>query len=146
MGKKDIFFDLRQLTNLIWQWRVTWRKLNLSCTYFNSLEGQESCDSLVKNDFLRATFRKFGTSCDHIRKNTEASRNCCIIYLKSKHSCEHCIYKENWLNSKPEEIWYLFVCAFISLLLLLFLTIVFICFCHVDPNWFPYVLCTLNLA
>ena len=84
---KDIFYNLRQLTQ---------RKLNLSCTYFNSLEGQESCNSLVKNNFVRATFQKFVS--DSIRKNIEASRNCCIIYLKSKHLYKHCIYNESWLK------------------------------------------------
>ena len=55
MGKKDIFYDLRQVTNLLWQLPATWRKLNLSRTCFNSSEGQESCDSLAKNNFVRAT-------------------------------------------------------------------------------------------
>ena len=29
--------------------------------YFNSAELQNGCDSLAKNNFVRATFRKFGT-------------------------------------------------------------------------------------
>ena len=32
-----------------------------SQTYFNSPELQNSPDSLAKNNFVRATFRKFGT-------------------------------------------------------------------------------------
>ena len=59
------------------------RKLNLSRTCFNPSEGQESCDSLAKNNFVRPTFWKFGAMCDCLRKNAEAFRNCCIIYLKS---------------------------------------------------------------
>ena len=58
-----------------------WRKLNLSCTCFNYSEGQESHDSLAKNNFVRATFWKYGAVCDRLRKNVEASRNCCIVYL-----------------------------------------------------------------
>ena len=61
-------------------------------TCFNSSEGQESCHSLAINNFVRATFQKFGVVCDCVRKNAAASRNCCMIYLKSKHLCEHCIY------------------------------------------------------
>ena len=66
----------------------------------NSPEGQESRDSLAINNFVSATFWAFGTICDCIRKNTKASRNCCVIYLKSKHFHEHCIYNESWLNNK----------------------------------------------
>ena len=131
MEKKVFFYDLRQL---LWQWCATWRKLNLSCTCFNSSEGQVSCDSLAKINFLRANFHKFGAVCDRIRKNAEASENCCIIYLKSKHLREHCIYNESWINSKTEKAWPLSVCPFILLLLLMFYTIVFVCHCHVDPN------------
>ena len=54
--KKDVFYDLRELTNFLWQWRTTWRMLDLSRTCFNSSEGQESCGSLVKNNFVRAFF------------------------------------------------------------------------------------------
>ena len=64
---------------------------------------------------MRATFQKFGAVCDRVWKNTKASRNFCIIYLKSKHLCKHCIYNESWLNNKTEKVWHLFVCAFISL-------------------------------
>ena len=46
---------------------------------FNSFEGQRSCDSLAKNNFVRAAFQKFGAMCDHVRKNAEASRNCYVI-------------------------------------------------------------------
>ena len=143
MGKKDIFYDLRQVTNLLWQWPATWRKLNLSCTCFNSSEGQESCDSLAKNNIARTAFRKFGVVCDRVRKNAEASRNCCIIYIKSKHSFEHCIYSEIWLNNKTEKVWHLLVCPFMLLLLvIMFYTIAFVCRRHVDPNGFPYLLRT----
>ena len=107
--KKGIYYDLRQLTNFLWQWRTTWRKMNLSHTYFNSPDGQKSCDSLAKNNFVRATFRKFVGVCDCISKNAEASRNCCVIYQKSKHSREHCIYNGSWLNNKTEKVWHLFV-------------------------------------
>ena len=65
---------------------------------FNSPEGQESCDSLAENNFAWATFRKFGAMCGCVRKNAEASRNCCLIYLKSKHSHEHCFLKSNFKN------------------------------------------------
>ena len=99
--KKDVFYNLRKLTNLLWQWHAMWRKLNLCCICFNSSEGQESCDSLAKNNFGRATFWKFGTVCDRVTKNSEASRNFCNIYLKSKHSHEHCIWKLiKWLKRK----------------------------------------------
>ena len=143
--KKRCFYNLRQLSNLLWQWCATWRKLNLSHTCFNSSEVQESCDSLAKINFVRATFQKFGAMCDHIRKNTEASRNCCIIYLKSKHSCEHCIYNESGLNNKTEKVWHLFIYPFILLLLLMFYVIVFICCSYVDPNEFPYLLVSHTL-
>ena len=133
MGKKDIFYDLRQVTNLLWQWPATWRKLNLSRTCFNSSEGQESCDSLPKNNFVRATFWKFGAMCDCIRKNAEASRNCCIIYLKSKHLHEHCIYNESWLNNKTEKVWHLF-----GLSLYFIATVgnvLYNCLCLPSPCW-----------
>ena len=98
-------------------------------------------DSLAKNNFVRATFQKFGVVCDCIRKNTQVSRNCCIIYLKSKHFHEHCIHNESWLNNKKWKSWHLFVSAFISLLLLImFFTIFFVCHRHLDPNRFPYLL------
>ena len=35
---------------------------------FNSSERQESCDSLAKNNLVRAAFQKFGAMCDRIRK------------------------------------------------------------------------------
>ena len=141
-GKKDVSYHLRLLTNLPWQWHAMWRKPNLSCTCFNSSESQESCDSLAKINFVKATFRKFDAMHDHI-KNAEASRNYCIIYRKSKHSCKHCIYyNESWLNNKTKKVWHLFVCPFILLLLLIFYTIVFVCCCHIDPKGFPYLLCT----
>ena len=102
-GKKDVSYHLRLLTNLPWQWHAMWRKPNLSCTCFNSSESQESCDSLAKINFVKATFRKFDAMHDHI-KNAEASRNYCIIYRKSKHSCKHCIYyNESWLNNKTKR-------------------------------------------
>ena len=82
LKKKDVFYNLKQLTNLLWQWYTT---LHESCTCFNSSEGQESCDSLAKINFVRAAFWIFGAVCDRIRKNAEASRNYCIIYLKSKY-------------------------------------------------------------
>ena len=102
-GEKNVFYDLKQLTYLLWQWRTMWRKLNRSRTCFNYSESQESCDSLAKINFMRATFQKFGAVCDHVRKNAEASRNYWVIYLKSKHSREHCIYNESWLNNKIEK-------------------------------------------
>ena len=142
-GKKEIFYDLRWLTNLLWQWCTTWRKLNLSRTCFYSSEVQESCDSLAKNNFVRAAFQKFDAVYGRIRKNAEAFRNCCIIYLKSKHLHEHCIYNESWLNKNTEKVWHLFVCPFILLPLLMFYRIDFVCCCHVDPNGFPYLLCLL---
>ena len=117
-------------------WCAMWGKLNLSQTYFNSPEGQKSCDSLAKGNFVRATFWKFGAMCGNLWKNTKASRNCCIIYLNSH---KHCIYNESWLNNKTEKLWHLFVCAFISLLLLLFSKIVFVCRHHVDSNRFSYI-------
>ena len=123
--KKDFFLNLRQLTNLLWQWCAMWRKLNLSCTYCKSPEGQDSCNSLAKNYCVRATFWEFGVMRDRVRRNTKTSRKCCIIYLKSKHSYKHCIYNKSWLNNKTEKIWHLFVCALISLLLLTFFTIVY---------------------
>ena len=114
----------QSITSLLWQWRITWRKLKLPHTYFNSPEDQESCDSLAKNNFV----------CDCVWKNTKASRNCPMIYLKSKHSCKHCIFHESWLYNKTEKVWHLFAYAFISLLLLMFFKIVFIFHRHVDPN------------
>ena len=48
--------------------------------YFS--EGQEKSDSLAKNNFVKATFQKFVKDA---KKNAKASRNCCIIYLKSEH-------------------------------------------------------------
>ena len=105
--KKDVFCDLRQLANLLGQWLTTWRKLNLSCTHFNSPAGQESCDSLAKNNFVRPAFWKFSAVCDYVWKNTEASRNSCVIYLKSKHLCKHCIYDQSLLNNKTEKVWHL---------------------------------------
>ena len=121
-----------------------WRKLNLSRTHFNFSEDQESCDSLAKNNFVRANFSKFGAVYDRVRKNTEAFRNFCLIYLKSKHLHKHCIYKKRWLNNKTEKVWHLFVWAFISLLLLMFFTIVFIWCRHFDPNGFLYLLHMLS--
>ena len=141
MGKKDIFYDLRQVTNLLWQWTATRRKLNLSRTCFNSSEGQENSDSLAKNNIVRDAFRKFGAVC-------EASRICCIIYIKSKHSFKHCIYSESWLNNKTEKVWHLLVNrkgiprVMLLLLVIMFYTIAFVCRRHVDPNVFPYVLRT----
>ena len=138
-----IFF---MISNLLWQWRATWRKLNLSRTCLNSSESQKSCDFLAKINFVRATFRKFGAVCDRVRKSTEASINYCVIYLKSKQSRDYCKYNESWLNNKTEKVWLLFVCPFILLLLLIMLyTIVFVCRHHVDPNWFPYLLRTLSI-
>ena len=140
--KKNIFYDLRELTNFLWQWRTTWRMLDLSRTCFNSSEGQESCGSLVKNNFVRLFFRKFGAVCGRIRKNAETSRNCCVIYLKPKHSRKYCIYNESWLNNKTEKVWHLFVCSFILLLLLImFYTIVFVCRRHVDHNLMGFCIC-----
>ena len=78
--------------------------------------------------------------CDHVRKNAKASRNCCKIYLKSKYSHKHCIYKESWLNNRKEKVWYLFVCVFISLPMLMFFTVVFVSCCQVDRDGFPYLL------
>ena len=66
-----------------------------SISHFHSPEVQESYNSLAKKKFVRATFWKLGPMCDRIKKNTKASRNCCIIYLKSKHSHEHGIYNES---------------------------------------------------
>ena len=126
---------------------ICWRKLSLSCTYFNFTEGQDTCDCLAKNNFVRATFWKFSVVCDRVRKNTKASRNCCVIYLKPKHSREHCIYYESWLNNKTEKVWHLLVCYFISLLLsIIFFTIVFVCRSHVDPDGFLCLLHALLLA
>ena len=111
--KRCFLYDWRQVINLLQQCHAMWRKLNLFCTCFNSSEGQENCDSLAKNNFVRITFQKFGAVCDHMRKNTEASGNWSIIYLKSKHSHEHCIYNKSWLNNKTEKVWHLFVSPFI---------------------------------
>ena len=37
--------------------------------------------------------------CVWLRKEeTKVSRNCCIIYLKSKHLCKHCIYSQTCSN------------------------------------------------
>ena len=77
--KKDVFYNLRWPTNLLWQWCVMLRKLNLSHTCFNSSEGQESCNSLAKTNFVMATFWKIGAMCDRVKKNTKASRKCCKI-------------------------------------------------------------------
>ena len=126
MWKKKIFFF----------WCATWGKLNLSQIYFNSPEGQKSCDSFAKGKFVRDTFWKLGAMWSLVWKNTEASRNCCIIYLNSN---KHWIYNESWLNNKIEKLWHLFVCAFISLMLLLFSKIVFICCHHVGPNGFSHI-------
>ena len=112
--KKGHFLRFKTAYNLLWQWRAMWKKLNLSRTCFNSSGGQGSCYSFPKSNFVRATFWKFGAVWDRIRKNTEASRNCCIICLKPKHSHEHCIYYESWLNNKTEKVWHLFVCLFIA--------------------------------
>ena len=40
--------------------------------------------------------------------NTEASRNCWVIYLKAKHLHEHCIHNESWLNNNTEKVWHFF--------------------------------------
>ena len=32
------------------------------------------------------------------KEETKVSRNCCIIYLKSKHLCKHCIYSQTCSN------------------------------------------------
>ena len=144
MERNNVFYDLRQLTNLLWQWHATWKKLNLCLTCFNSSGGQESCSSFAKNNLVRATFRKFGAVCNCVKKNAKASRNCCIICIKSKHLREHCIYNESWLNNKIEKVWHLFVCPLILLLLLIMCnTTVFVCRRHIDPNEFPYLLRTL---
>ena len=121
------------VTNIKWSYDVEkWQKrcfLRFKTAYQSSLRithhvkeaesilhlfqlGQESCDSLAKNNFVRAIFQTFGTLCDCVRKNAGASRNCCIIYLKSKHLCEHCIYNESWLNNKIEKVRCLFVPLF----------------------------------
>ena len=94
---------------------------------------------------ISTTCRKFGAICDHIRKNTKASGNCSIIYLKSKHSHKHCVYNGSWLNSKTEKVW--LVCLSLHfMLLLMFYTIVFVFCHHVNPNGFPYLLHTLNIC
>ena len=145
--KKDVFLQFQTAYQSSLSMTCTWRKPNLSRTYFNCTEGQDTCDSLAKNNFVRATFWEFSVLCDRVRKNTEASRNCCVIHLKSKHSREHCIYHESWLNSKTEKVWHFLVCYFISLLLLImFFTIFFVCRRHVHPNGFPCLLRTLLLA
>ena len=99
--------------------------------YFS--EGQEKSDSLAKNNFVKATFEKFGAVCDCVRKNAKASKS----------TCEHCIYNESWLNNNRKGMAFV-ICPFILLLLLLmFYTIVFNCHHYVDPNGFPYLLRTL---
>ena len=56
------------------------------------------------------------------------------------------IYNESWfwLNNKTEKIWHLFVCPFISLLLL-FDAILFICHRHVHPDGFLYFFPFFNI-
>ena len=118
-GEKKHFYDLSLAISFDNDVpRDVSRKLYLSCTCFNSSEGQESCDFLAKNNFMRTAFWKFGAECDCIRKNAKASRNCCI---KSKQSCKHGIYNESWFNNKTEKVWHLFVCwCFIQLSLFAF--------------------------
>ena len=48
-------------------------------TYFNSPEGQKSCDSLTKNNFVRATFQRFGAVNDRVWKNTKTFRNYWVL-------------------------------------------------------------------
>ena len=103
------------------------------------------CDSLDKINFVRATFRKFGAVCDRVRKNAEASRNCCVIYPKSKYLHEPCLYKESWINKKTEKVWHLFVCplhfiAAVDNVWYYFLRL------HIDSNGFPHLLRTLFLS
>ena len=92
-GKKDVFYDLETAyqSSLTMMHHV--KEAESISQFFNFSEGQESCHSVAKINFVRATFQKFGALCDSIRKNAEASINCCIIYLKSKHLHEHCIIK-----------------------------------------------------
>ena len=103
--KKDIFYDLRQLTNLLWQWRATW-KWDLSHTCFNSSGGQESSYSLAKNNFVRATFQKFGAVCDSVRKNAEAStlHNLLHNLSKIKTLARTLHINGSWLNNKTEKV------------------------------------------
>ena len=74
-----------------------------SHTCFNSSKDQESCHSLANINFVRATFLKFGAVCYRMRKNAEDSRNCYIIYLKSKTCTNTALYDESWLNNKTEK-------------------------------------------
>ena len=125
-GEKDVFCNLRQLANLVWQWQATWTKLDISHTCLTPFEGQEAVILLLK--LVLWGLRKFGSVCDRVRKNAEASRNCCVIYPKSKYLREPCLYKESWINKKTEKVWHLFVCPFILLLLLImFIIIFFVC-------------------
>ena len=55
------------------------------------------------------------------------------------------MYNESWLINKAEKVWHLLVCVFMSLLLLMFFEIVFICCCHADPNGVPHLLHTLEM-
>ena len=59
-GKKDVFHYLRQAyqSSLTMMHHVKGAESHI---YFNSAELQNGCDSLAKNNFVRATFRKFGT-------------------------------------------------------------------------------------
>ena len=102
--KKDIFYNLRHSLPILFDNDVCimWKKLNQFPHLLNSPESQENWDSLAKNNFVRATFQK----------NTKAYRNCCVIYLKSKHLHKHWIYNESRLNNKTEKAWHLVFCAF----------------------------------
>ena len=91
MEKKRCFYNLRWPTNLLWQWCVMLRKLNLSHTCFNSSEGQESCNSLAKTNFVMATFWKIGAMCDRVKKKTpKLLENVAKSNLKLKQR-KHCI-------------------------------------------------------
>ena len=53
--------------------------MNLFCVYIYYPGGLESCHSVAQNNFVGATFWKFGAVCGCAYKNTKASRNCYVI-------------------------------------------------------------------
>ena len=72
------------LTNLEGQWQGTREKLNLFCACIYYPGTLESCGFLAKDNFVRATFWKFGVVCGCTWKKAEASRKFYIIYKIEK--------------------------------------------------------------
>ena len=72
--------DFICLTNLEEQWQSMRANLNLCRAYVYYPGCLESCDSLAKDNFVRATLRKVAVVCGSVWKNVIASRNFYVIY------------------------------------------------------------------